>query len=146
MHLANKLRPDLDIQFYSRPPPPPPPPATQTFFQTKDPIMNYMKSDAVYYIKCKNCEHSYIGKTERQCLRRLHEHGAPKTTFQQHQQQDNHVSDDLKTNNIVELRRSSRIKNKLAATVTATALRTTVATTATSSITTDDDNNDKKLP
>ncbi|CAF1226232.1 unnamed protein product [Rotaria sordida] len=69
-----------------------------------------MKSNVVYYVKCNDCEHSYIGKTERQCIRRLNEHGAPKTAYQQ---QCNHVSDDLNHNsNIQELRRSSRIRNK----------------------------------
>ncbi|CAF0938490.1 unnamed protein product [Rotaria sordida] len=71
--------------------------------------------------------------TERQCLRRLHEHGAPKTIYQQ--QQCNHVSDDLSvSNNIIELRRSSRIKNK-----------TATVTTAPPPPTTDDDSNDNKI-
>ena len=133
MHLTNELRPDLDIQFFSRPPP-----ATQAFFQTKDPIVKHMQSDVVYYIKCNDCEHSYIGKTERQCLRRLCEHGALKSTFEQ-QQQCIHGGDDLINNNssnnsTQELRRSSRIKNKQ--TTTTTAVRETT--------TTNDDNNDNR--
>ena len=62
--LSNKFRPDLDIQFFSKPPP-----STPAFFQTKDPIVKHMQSDVVYAIKCNDCGHSYIGKTERQCIR-----------------------------------------------------------------------------
>jgi len=129
-HLSNKLRPDLDIQFFCKPPPP-----TKAYFQTKDPIVKYMQSDVVYAIKCNDCGHSYIGKTERQCIRRLCEHGAPKTTFQQ--QQCNHEEkekDDLNNNNnnnnnvVAELRRSSRLKEKAA--VTTTAIKTTTTTKA----------------
>ncbi|CAF4651051.1 unnamed protein product, partial [Rotaria sp. Silwood2] len=80
-HLTNKLRPDLDIQFFFKPPP-----SIQTFFQTKDPIAKHIQSDVVYYIKCNDCEHSYLGKTERQCIRRLYEHGAPTTPYQPQQQ------------------------------------------------------------
>ncbi|CAF3989818.1 unnamed protein product, partial [Rotaria sordida] len=110
LHLSNKLRPDLDIQFFTKPRP-----STQAFFQNKDPIVKHMKSDVVYFIKCNDCGHSYIGKTERQCIRRLYEHGAPKTACQQ--QQCNHVSDDLNDNSdIQELRRSSRIRNKITST------------------------------
>ena len=117
-HLSNKLRPDLDIQFFCKPPP------TQTFFQTKDPIVKHMQSDVVYAIKCNDCGHSYIGKTERQCIRRLCEHGAPKTTFQQ-QQRNHEAHDDLNSNNNnnnidSELRRSARLKGKAAATKTTT--------------------------
>ncbi|CAF4524581.1 unnamed protein product [Rotaria socialis] len=46
-HLCNKLRPDLDIQFFMKPPP-----AVQMLYQTKDPINKKMKSDVVYSIKC----------------------------------------------------------------------------------------------
>ena len=84
-----------------------------------------MQSDVVYAIKCNDCEHSYIGKTDRQCIRRLCEHGAPKITFQQ--QQCNHVTnDDLNNNNTdSELRRSTRLKGKAAATKTTTTTTTT---------------------
>ncbi|CAF2979100.1 unnamed protein product [Rotaria sp. Silwood2] len=78
MHLSNQLRPDLDIQFFAKPPLSP-----QAFFQIKDPTVKHMKSDVAYYIKCNDCENAYIVKTERQCIRRVHEHGTPKTTFQQ---------------------------------------------------------------
>ncbi|CAF4709196.1 unnamed protein product, partial [Rotaria sp. Silwood2] len=88
-HLTSKLRPDPDIQFFFKPPP-----SIQTFFQTKDPIAKHMQSDVVYYIKCNDCKHSYLGKTERQCIRRLYEHGAPTTPHQQQQQPCNHESDD----------------------------------------------------
>ncbi|CAF1450959.1 unnamed protein product [Rotaria sordida] len=123
LYLSNKLRPDLDIQFFTKSPP-----STQAFFQNKDPIVKHMKSDVVYYIKCNDCTHLYIGKTERQCIRRLYEDGAPKTACQQ--QQCNHVSDDLNNNNNIQgLRRSSRLKSK-----------TTAATTIT-----DDNNNDNQI-
>ncbi|CAF2227682.1 unnamed protein product, partial [Rotaria magnacalcarata] len=56
-------------------------------------------------------------KTERQCIRRLHDHGAPKTTFNI-QQHVNHELDDS------ELRRSARLKNKAITTTT----KTTTAT------------------
>ncbi|CAF1557183.1 unnamed protein product [Rotaria sordida] len=94
----------------------------------------------IYYIKCNDCEHSYIGKTERQCIRRLYEHGAPITPYQHQQQQQQqeecgHESDD--SNQQSELRRSSRIKNE-----------NKIATTTTSSSITallNDTNNDKKI-
>ncbi|CAM4986705.1 unnamed protein product [Rotaria socialis] len=54
-------------------------------------------------------------KTERQCIRRLQEHGAPRTTFNI-QQQGNHDLDDS------ELRRSERLKNKTTTTTTTTAI------------------------
>ncbi len=104
-HLCNQLRPDFDIQFFMKPPT-----ATQLLFQIKDPIDKPMKADVVYSIKCSNCEHFYIGKTQRQCIRRLHEHGAPKhNTFD---------------NNIVELRRYDRLNNKH----TTTASRSSIIT------------------
>ncbi|CAF1619600.1 unnamed protein product, partial [Adineta ricciae] len=74
--LSGKVRPDLDIRFYTKPPP-----AVQTFFQTKDPIAKHMQSDVVYSISCIDCNQTYIGKTERQSIRRLREHGAPKQSF-----------------------------------------------------------------
>lgn len=102
-HWSNKLRPELDIRFFYKPPP-----STQVFFQTKDSIVKHMISDVVYSIKCCDYEHSYIGKTECQCIRRLIEHGAPRTTFQQ--QQSSHDNDDRINNN---LRHSSRIHNNI---------------------------------
>ncbi|CAF4885849.1 unnamed protein product, partial [Rotaria socialis] len=102
-HLCNKLRPDLDIQFFMKPPP-----AVQMLYQTKDPINKKMKSDVVYSINCTQCQHSYIGKTERQCIKRLHEHGASKSSSQQEQQHPKQQDDNCthQSNNIVELRRS----------------------------------------
>ncbi|CAF3647988.1 unnamed protein product [Rotaria socialis] len=100
-HLCNKLRPDLDIQFFMKQPPPP---VLQMLYQTKDPIDKKMKSDVVYSIKCTKCQHSYIGKTERQCVKRLHEHGAPKSSS--------------------ELRRSDRLKAKSTTTTTTTTITT----------------------
>ncbi|CAF1117178.1 unnamed protein product, partial [Rotaria magnacalcarata] len=75
-HLASKLRTDLNIKFFSKPPP-----NTNTYFQSKDPITKHMLSDVVYSVKCKDCGQLYIGKTERQCIRRLQEHGVPRTIF-----------------------------------------------------------------
>lgn len=106
-HLTNKLRPDIDIRFFSKTPP-----TTQVFFRNKDPIIKYMQSDVVYYIKCKGCEHSYIGKTERQCFRRLIEHGAPKTIYPHNKLQCDHDDDDDLNNTNSNLRRSSRLINK----------------------------------
>ncbi|CAF5222785.1 unnamed protein product, partial [Rotaria magnacalcarata] len=57
-----------------------------------------MLSDVVYSVKCKDCGQLYIGKTERQCIRRLQER---------------------------ELRRSARLKNKTTTTTTTTATTTT---------------------
>ena len=37
VHLSNKLRPDINIQFYSAPQPP-----IQIFFKNKDPIVKHM--------------------------------------------------------------------------------------------------------
>ncbi|CAF1610357.1 unnamed protein product, partial [Rotaria magnacalcarata] len=118
-HLVSKLRTDLNIKFFSKPPS-----NTNTYFQTKDPITKHMLSDVVYSVKCKDCGQLYIGKTERQCIRRLHEHGAPKTTFNI-QQHVNHELDDS------ELRRSARLKNKAITTTTKTTTTTTTTTTAT---------------
>jgi hypothetical protein len=129
--LSNKFRPDLDIQFFSKPPP-----STPAFFQTKDPIVKHMQSDVVYAIKCNDCGHSYIGKTERQCIRRLREHGAPKTTFEQQQlpisedEDDNNNNNNNNNSNDTELRRSARLRNKTTTTTT------TTTTTATKTVTT----------
>ncbi|CAF3405116.1 unnamed protein product [Rotaria socialis] len=114
-HLCNKLRLDLDIQFFMKPSP-----AVQMLYQTKDPTNKKMKSDVVYSIKCTQCQHSYIGKTERQCIKRLHEHGAPKSSSQPEQQHPKQQDDNCthQSNNIVELRRSGRLKNKPTTTIT----------------------------
>ncbi|CAF3738390.1 unnamed protein product, partial [Rotaria socialis] len=68
-----------------------------------------------------------IGKTERQCIRRLQEHGAPRTTFNI-QQQGNHDLDDS------ELRRSERLKNKTTTTTTTTTTAINLDQEQTSSI------------
>ncbi|CAF2980094.1 unnamed protein product [Rotaria sp. Silwood2] len=124
-HLCNKLRPDLDVQFYMKSPR-----AVQMLYQTKDPIDMKMKSDVVYSIKCSQCEHSYIGKTERQCIKRLHEHGAPKSSTQQQQEQHCTQTD----NNIPELRRSDRLKSKTTAASPPTTTNTIVKKETTSAV------------
>ena len=75
-HLSGKLRPDLDVRFFTKPPA-----SVQTFFRNKDPVTKHMQSNIVYSVKCSDCDHSYIGKTDRQAVRRMREHGAPKKTF-----------------------------------------------------------------
>ncbi|CAF1663857.1 unnamed protein product [Adineta ricciae] len=108
--LSSKVRPDLDIRFYTKPPP-----AVQTFFQTKDPIVKHMQSDVVYSISCIDCNQTYIGKTERQSIRRLREHGAPKQSFDSRPtEQASSDEDDTATpdSTSTSLRRSSRIRNK----------------------------------
>jgi hypothetical protein len=59
-HLSSKRRPDLDIHYLARPPS-----SVQSFFQNKDPIAKHMQSNMVYSVKCKNCEQTYVGKTDR---------------------------------------------------------------------------------
>lgn len=44
-------------------------------------VLKHLQSDIVYAAKCQDCGDTYIGKTERQCSRRLREHGTPKHTF-----------------------------------------------------------------
>ena len=75
--IAGKIRPDLDLRFFARPPS-----SVQSFFQTKDPVPKYLQSNIVYSIKGSDCRDLYVGETERQAIRRLWEHGAPKTLFQ----------------------------------------------------------------
>lgn len=74
--IAGKIRPDLDIRFFTRSRS-----SVQTFFQTKDPIPKYLQSDVVYSVKCRDCSDQYVGETQRQVIRRLWEHGAPKSLF-----------------------------------------------------------------
>lgn len=46
-----------------------------SYFTTKkDQIPNFSKSNVVYEVKCPGCGCTYIGKTERCLLTRLHEH------------------------------------------------------------------------
>lgn len=75
--ISSKIRPELDVRFFPRPPR-----SVQTFFNTKDPIPKYLQSDIVYSIGCNDCDQIYVGKTERQGIRRLREHGAPSSLFQ----------------------------------------------------------------
>jgi hypothetical protein len=77
-HLSSKIRSDLDVCFCTKPPP-----AVQTYFQNKDPIVKHMQSNIVYSVNCIDCGQTYIGKTERQAIRRMKEHGAPSTTYEQ---------------------------------------------------------------
>ena len=120
-HLAGTLRPDLDVRFFTKPPP-----SVQTFFRNKDSIAKHMQSNIVYSVKCNDCDQSYIGKTERQAIRRMREHGAPKGVFNQ-TRVDASPDDDDDQNRIdvnttrsrmtqasqsTTLRRSSRIRNK----------------------------------
>ena len=76
LHLSGQLRPDLDVRFFTKPPP-----AVRTFFPNKDRIVKHMQSNIVYSVKCNDCEQSYVGKTDRQAIRRMKEHGAPPDTF-----------------------------------------------------------------
>ena len=70
--LTAESQPDLDIRYV-----PKPPPSVRTLFPTKDPVLTHLQSDVVYAVKCKECGDSYVGKTIRQCGRRLEEHGTP---------------------------------------------------------------------
>ena len=56
----------------------------KSMFPTKVPITKHLQSDVVYAVICKDCRVNYIGKTERQCGRRLHQHGARTNTFDKH--------------------------------------------------------------
>jgi hypothetical protein len=76
--IIRKYRPALEPCFYTRSPP-----AIQTFFKVKDSINKFMQANIVYRIQCQNCNKTYIGKTDRQLIRRLIEHGAPKKLLQQ---------------------------------------------------------------
>jgi hypothetical protein len=76
-HVINKYRPSLEPIFYTRSPP-----AIQTLFKVKDSIDKFMQSNIVYHIQCHDCKEIYIGKTERQMIRCLMEHGAPKELLQ----------------------------------------------------------------
>ena len=124
--LTSNIRPDLDIRFVAKPPH-----SVQTYFPVKDPVPTHLKSDIVYSVKCADCGETYVGKTERQCARRMFEHGAPKDFFGKQpntdDDDDNNSNTNVprtqtttRTNNRVEqiedrnppVRRSSRIRNK----------------------------------
>ena len=83
--VAGKIRPDLDVRFFAKPPS-----SVQTFFNTKDPVPKYLQSDIVYSVKCSDCGDLYVGQTERQAIRRLWEHGAPKSLFKEQLHCNNH--------------------------------------------------------
>jgi hypothetical protein len=108
INLASQIRPQTHLQ-----PIPRPPPTIQTSFPRKDPIPSYLQSHIVYNLECNNCQASYIGKTDRQALRRFREHGAL-----EEQIITKLVSSPTTANNLkpdppsCELRRSSRNKNK----------------------------------
>jgi hypothetical protein len=70
--ISSKICPYLDVRFFARPPPP----VQSCFFNTKDPIPKYLQANIVYSIKCSDYGQIYVGKTERQGIRRLYEHGA----------------------------------------------------------------------
>jgi hypothetical protein len=82
--ISGQVRPDLDVRFYTKPPP-----SVQTNFNLKDPIPKHLQADVVYSVNCIDCGHTYVGKTIRQPIRRLKEHGAPDTIF--HQQNSHSV-------------------------------------------------------
>jgi hypothetical protein len=65
--ISSKICPYLDVRFFARPPPP----VQSCFFNTKDPIPKYLQANIVYSIKCSDYGQIYVGKTERQGIRRL---------------------------------------------------------------------------
>ncbi|CAF1630184.1 unnamed protein product [Adineta ricciae] len=99
--ISEKLRPDLDVRFYAKPPPP-----VQIHFNTKDPVPKHLQSNVVYSVKCAHCDDFYVGETERQIIRRLWEHGAPKSLFQ-----TNIISLDETNNSLNEENNNIQIEN-----------------------------------
>jgi hypothetical protein len=75
-HLSGKLRPDLDVGFFMKPPP-----SVRTFLQNRESIAEHMQSNIVYSVNCQECWQAYVGKTDRQAIRRINEHGTPSDTF-----------------------------------------------------------------
>jgi hypothetical protein len=118
--IAGKIRPELDVRFFARPPP-----SVQMFFNTKDPVPKYLQSDIVYSVKCKDCGDQYVGETQRQAIRRLWEHGAPKSLYAEKliyldqrtttddQQQNNDEPQAIETNRTArqQLKKTSRIRH-----------------------------------
>ncbi|CAF3317014.1 unnamed protein product [Rotaria socialis] len=76
--ISIKHRPDLEVCFFERPSPP-----VQIIFNVKDPIPKHLQANIIYSIQCSNCGDAYVGKTERQGIRRLWENGAPISLFSQ---------------------------------------------------------------
>jgi hypothetical protein len=79
-HLVSKLRPDLSISYPTKPPTPP---SIHPFFYNKDRIDKHMQSNIVYFFNCKDCQQTYVGKTDRQARRRMKESGVPDSAFKQ---------------------------------------------------------------
>jgi hypothetical protein len=118
--IAGKIRPELDVRFFARPPP-----SVQMFFNTKDPVPKHLQSDIVYSVKCKDCGDQYVGETQRQAIRRLWEHGAPKSLYAEKliyldqrtttddQQQNNDEPQAIETNRTArqQLKKTSRIRH-----------------------------------
>ncbi|CAM4979264.1 unnamed protein product [Rotaria socialis] len=63
--ISIKHRPDLEVCFFERPSPP-----VQIIFNVKDPIPKHLQANIIYSIQCSNCGDAYVGKTERQGIRR----------------------------------------------------------------------------
>ena len=153
-HLSGKLRPDLDVRFFTKPPA-----SVQTFFRNKDPVVKHMQSNIVYSVKCSDCDHSYIGKTDRQAIRRMREHGAPKDAFDEPKSSDD--DDDVPVNmpaqvpvdkprytsNVI-TRAQALVLSKIAAATTsnATDTLTTTTTKPTATAIAPQNSNDKKVP
>ena len=123
--LTADIRPDLDLRFVAKPPQ-----SVHTYFQVKDPVPTHLKSDVVYAVKCADCGETYVGKTERQCARRMFEHGAPKGIFGKQPNIEDDDDNTATTNDEEQqrdppLRRSSRIRNQTKEVVNARTNRTT---------------------
>ncbi|CAF1264942.1 unnamed protein product [Didymodactylos carnosus] len=74
---STQIRPDIELLVIEKPPP-----SVQTSFNLKDKIPNYLQSDIVYGVKCQECPSNYFGKTIRQAIRRLEEHGLKRHSLQ----------------------------------------------------------------
>ncbi|CAF0924943.1 unnamed protein product [Didymodactylos carnosus] len=75
-HFANRIRPEVDLRFILKPSP-----SVQTYFKNKDSTPKHLESDVVYSVGCSGCTVGYVGKTGRQVIRRLREHGMAKDGF-----------------------------------------------------------------
>ncbi|CAF1336979.1 unnamed protein product [Didymodactylos carnosus] len=73
---TTEIRPDSQLTIIEKPPI-----SVQNFFDFKDKIPNYLKSDVIYNVKCKDCSSQYMGKTKRQACRRLYVHELPKDIY-----------------------------------------------------------------
>ena len=100
--ILNKCRPEIDAHFYTRSPT-----TIQHFFKVKDSINKFMQSDIIYSIKCYDCDKNYIGKTERQMIRRMIEHGAPKQLLEQAIRNEQQKNISFTTINTVDHRNNS---------------------------------------